>query len=140
MTQVAVPVRPTDPPFHITLAGVDSRTDMMYRRWASGWRDDPKEQERVLWENFHRTDAQGNLCQRVMMECEKRSPNAFEPMALGNGAGWESIDPFKKHLIIYLVEQRRKEDAAAGRPPMSFGFYVGCIGNSMPGMISNRCM
>lgn len=137
MTAVQVPVRPTDPPFLIHLAGTDYDTHLHYRRWVSGWRDSPHEQERILNENLHRTDAQGNICQRVVIEAEKRTANAFEPMALTNGAGWESMDQFRKHLLIYAVEQRRKEDAQAGRPLLSVGFYCGCIGNGMPGMIQN---
>ena len=150
MTQVTVPVRPDDPPFMHQLA---SRTginppyagDANPRKWGILWGD----RERCtahLRAAFHRTDANGDLCQRLILEPEMRSmdgaawppPNEHGHMGVGCGASWEAIDPFLKQVIIDMTYQRREEDRLAGRPPITVGFYVNAVCNGMPGMIRNH--
>ncbi len=137
MTQVAVPVRPTDPPFLITLASRTTDGDANPRNWGADWMN-PDTAMRYMRESLHRTDANGDWPQRVVIEATKRTPNAVEPMALTNGAGWESIEEIRKHILIEAIFDRRAEDQAAGRPKLSVGFYCGVIGNGQPGMIDNR--
>ena len=150
MTQVTVPVRPDDPPFMHPWA---SRTginppyagDANPRKWSIPWGD----RERCtahLRAAFHRTDANGDLCQRLILEPEMRSmdgaawppPNEHGHMGVGCGASWEAIDPFLKQVIIDMTYERREEDRLAGRPPITVGFYVNAVCNGMPGMIRNH--
>jgi len=102
-----------------------------------------------LREAFHRVDAQGELCRRIILEPEMRSkdgageswgPGVHENghMGLGMGASWEAIDPFLKQVIIDMTYQRREEDRIAGRPLLTVGFYTNAVCNGMPGMIRNH--
>ena len=148
--QVLVPVRPDDPPF---MHGLAARTnpegrytgDTNPRKWAIPWGD----RERCtshLRDAFHRRDANGDLCQRLILEPEMRSrdgaewphPNENGHIGVGCGASWEAIDPFLKQVIIDMTYQRREEDRLAGRPPITVGFYVNAVCNGMPGMIRNH--
>lgn len=148
MTTVHVPVRPTDPPFMQPLAARTNDGDENPRKWGDQWgrRDQCMAH---LRECFHRVDANGDLCQRIILEPEKRSldgagaswgPGVHENghMGLGVGCSWEAIDPFLKQVIIEVTEDRRKEDRAAGRPEISVGFYTNSVNNGMPGMIQNH--
>lgn len=140
MSQVAVPVRPDDPPFFIHLASRTQDGDSNPRKWGISWGND----ERAMLDfrqNLERRDAQGNLCQRVCIEPEKRSMDGADVphMGVGTGAAWNTIDPFRKQIIIEAVEDRRREDRTAGRPELTVGFYVNSCCNGMgKGMIQNH--
>ena len=146
--QVNVPVRPDDPPFMMPLAARTQDGDENPRKWSNPWgrRDQCMAHLRAA---FHRTDHNGELCKRVVLEPEKRSldgageswgPGVHENghMGLGIGCSWEAIDPFLKQVIIEVTEDRRKEDRAAGRDEVSVGFYTNSVNNGMPGMIQNH--
>ncbi|MBW2559834.1 MAG: hypothetical protein JRE40_03145 [Deltaproteobacteria bacterium] len=141
MTTVVVPVRPSDPPFKIPLAAATSSNqagdDANPRNWVWKWRDDNR-CAGMLRDQFHRVDAQGNLAQRFIIEAEMRTPNAIDASAVTSGMDWEAMDPFRKHVLIDILEERRAEDLAAGRPLTTIEFYVGSISDGMPGLIRNH--
>ena len=136
MSQVAVPVRPTDPPFFMALAA-RVYSDEWPRKWVNNWRDRHGCMADIR-ANLHRTDAQGHLCQRVVIEPEKRGPAANGRITVGPGADWEAMDPFRKHVLIEAVMDRRAEDRLEGRPELTVGFYVDAGSDGPPGLISNH--
>ena len=135
--QVAVPVRPSDPPFMNPLSARTNDGWENPRRWGNRW-SDRRQAGDLLWEAFHRTDANGDLVQRIILEPERRSVDAAGEMGVGPGADWTAIDPFLKQLIINVTMERRKEDRAAGRDEITVGFYNGYLNNGMAGLISNH--
>lgn len=139
MTQVrvAVPVRPSDPPFMQPLASRSLR-DTEPRQWHRPWGDNVLAKG-YLREAFFRRDANGELCRRLILEPERRSLEASGERGVGGGASWEAIDPFRKQLIIDLTFERRKLDRDEGREDeqLTVGFYCGVLGNGHPGMIDN---
>lgn len=137
MSQVAVAVRPTDPVFFIALAARTRDGDENPRKWVHGWKEDPMCMT-AMRENLRRTDARGNLCQRIVIEPEKRGPGANGQITVGPGADWEAIDDFRKHVLIEAVLDRRKEDREVGRPELTVGFYVDAGSDGMPGLITNH--
>ncbi len=135
--QVKVPVRPKDPPFMQPLASRSQDGWENPRNWSGNWQDYDKAGQH-LWDLFHRTDACGDFVQRIILEPEMRTPDAWGHQSVGGGAGWEAIDPYHKQLIIDITMERRREDRNAGRPEITVGFYNGCINDGMPGLISNH--
>lgn len=142
MNSVLVPVRHDDPPYFCFLAqrsqdGIQNGrvANENWRHWINLWRSNPLG---YLWGQLHRTDSQGNLCQRVVIESERRTPNGVDPMAVTNGMAWDAIDRDRREIIIECVEQRRAEDRAAGRPELVVQFYTGAINDGFVGCTSNR--
>lgn len=139
---VAVPVQPNVPPFMVKLASRSNDgikdgevRNENWKEWNGPWIHTPLD---YLWEHLHRTDAQGNVCQRVILETERRTPNGVDAMAVTNGMAWPACDRDRREIIIECVEQRRKEDAEAGRDPLVVQFYTGVINNGFVGSTSNR--
>ena len=136
MTQVTVPVRPTDAPFFNSFAARTRDGDHNPRKWGIPWGRDYQCMEH-LRSVFHLTDPDGNLVQRVILEPEKRSPDGTGKMGVSSGASWEIMDPFRKQVLIDVVHDRWSEDDNAGRPRCTVGFYENAVNDGSPYSLRN---
>lgn len=121
------PVRPTDPIFKDNWArrGGGHQGEDNQRGYNAHYQDDPNQ---FVYDQFHRTDSQGNLVQRYICEPERRTLDALGHLGVGNGR-WHGIPEERRDIISWNILERWREDDIEGRPRMTFGFYCGFVGN-----------
>lgn len=125
---MTIQVRPTDPIFKYSWAQRSQdghEGDDNQRAYNAAYANDPNQ---FVYDQFHRRDAQGNLCQRYICEPERRTLDADGHMGVGNGR-WHGIPSERRDIIVWNILERWREDDEADRDRMTFGFYCGSIGD-----------
>ncbi len=133
-----VEVRPSDPVFWANWAprtitfdnprGYRTGTDD-----SENWLEHPAA---FIYAELHRTDSQGNLCQRYIARMEHGTHNDLHGGRMVPFAVWHGMTSDRRTIIVDAVEARQREDRAAGRPEMTFGIYVAAWNNGTPWVIN----